>query len=463
MNTGMINFVTIDPSFGSLVDVISSDVAVLVAALFVSTHVCNIVVKQTTFFMFFFIKKMDNLLVKGREISHENPIFIDDTYCNVLIEDCLFNKHTKPCIFVKWTSNNQSLHRQITISNCKFVSCSCSTLTKVSDTNKLKWVCSPIISFGSKGHSLFVRDCTFSEFGVNDDKFPLSSTCVFVSGFEKFEMSGCTIDGCVGIIQAFGVCVIDVDDGLIKDVFFTDIFSKDARTIYYDNSNIDVQKCNDTNILSNVLPNQFMERLRHHPSYKDDHVSEKAALEAIHIKGVVPFHQENLDVLLNDHKWREFRTLERLVCHNADKRSPMTARYARWVAKMCKHVFDVNVTVDAAFANLYPNGKTGLPLHRDQYHKWVIGLSFGETRSFYFVPDCADEPNVKYELSSGDVLIFSPDVNNHYQHYMPEEPEKTGMRINLTFFVTVHMDDEQTTKQKFLGQQTKLDFKEVEF
>lgn len=177
-------------------------------------------------------------------------------------------------------------------------------------------------------------------------------------------------------------------------------------------------------------------------------------LQACHLKGVIPRHQEMEPVLFREHEWRQMQSrfgkpMSRLVCAMSDKISRASGVYASWIELFCERVIGIQVTVNAAFANLYPDGNSSLPAHRDEYTEsngrplWVFGLSFGETRTFSFIPNgdkskAKSNPNLtNVEMASGDILLFAPVVNKTHKHQILAEPKRTGRRINITYFIDI--------------------------
>ncbi len=288
-----------------------------------------------------------------------------------------------------------------------------------------------------------IVDCRFVEMGilrsVEPARYEKATVAIQASNGSNLLVKGSTIDGCVGRNSAQAIALTAISNAKISDVFITDIFSaKNAKGIVTDNVDGEVIDCHEASILSNIHPVRFGYYLDTHPSVKDDVPDDDGyVIEACHIKNVIPDHLENEPLLFQEHPWREFRTLGRLVAHNSHIKSKTSALYAKWVELFCKQVLGVEVRVVAGFANLYTHGDTPLPAHRDQYKKWVIGLSFGEMRTLDFVPDNPKKEILSYVMESGDIFLFAPDVNNHYQHRMLAEPEKTGRRINLSYFIDI--------------------------
>lgn len=284
-----------------------------------------------------------------------------------------------------------------------------------------------------------IIDCVFAESGVHRDpaRFAQAHSAICAYQGSDIDITGCTIDGAVALRYSAAVTLASLSNVTIKDVFITDVFAKGrAKGIFTSDVDGEVKDVQQASIVSNMPSSQFLHYLDNHASYKEDvEVDPEYRIAANHFKGIIPQHKENFDALLHEHKWREFRTLGRLVCHNSDKKSQTSAMYAKWVEAFCADVLDVKVKVISGFANFYPSGQTPLPAHRDQYKKWIIGLSFGDTRTLEFVPDDKNRSIVPFTMEAGDVFIFSPDVNNRYQHRMM--PEQGGKRINLTYFLEI--------------------------
>lgn len=285
-----------------------------------------------------------------------------------------------------------------------------------------------------------IIDCNFVELGIlRNIKYGLSTSAIVAYQTNNLLIKGCTIDGCIGYAKSYAITLLSLSDALLDDVFITDIYSsKDAQGIYAIDVDADAKDVPQSGIISNMDPNRYIYCLDNHINIKDNIEDDpNYPIEALHLKKVIPKHVENLDILEKEHKWREFRTMYRLVCHDSDKKSKTSAIYAKWTELFCERVLGVKVKVEAGFANLYLNGDTPLPLHRDQYKKWIFGLSFGETRTIDFIPDAKETKTVSYTMESGDILLFSHDVNNRYQHRMLAEPDKINKRINLTYFIEI--------------------------
>ncbi len=377
-------------------------------------------------------------------LKHNIGIQIQENLKNISIENLALKDFSGGGIWVH--GNAQNIHlAQLKFSNCGF------NKTTTLDRKTLPFDIPSELSFeilidggyAKQFRGVEIVDCTFSECGIlrsskNSLCAPIHSAICAYQGSD-LKIIGCTIDGIVGRSQAYGITLASLSNCLIQDAFITDIFAKDkAEGILASDVDAQVQDLLQTSILAGVSHARFEYFLDTHESYKEL-VQEDPTyhIEANHLKGVIPDHEKNLELLCDEHKWREFRTLGRLVCHNSDKKSQTAAIYGKWVELFCDRILGVEIQVVGSFANLYPSGETPLPSHRDQYKKWIIGLSFGQTRTLEFVPDAQGAGIVSFAMESGDIFIFSPDVNNRYEHRMLPEPEKQGKRVNLTYFLEI--------------------------
>lgn len=288
-----------------------------------------------------------------------------------------------------------------------------------------------------------VRECTFVESGIlRSEKPQYETACSAIGAYQAdgLQITGCAIDGCVGRDFAAGVWLASTSNVQMSDVIITDIISSGkAEGVCVHDIDGELNGLIPSSIFSNISPSHYSMLLDTHGAIKkvtlqDDKLAPK---EFSHLKAVVPKHKENMDLLFREHTWKEFRTLGRLVCHNADHISKTTAIYGKWVELFCKKVLGINVAVEVAFANLYTTGDVPLPAHRDDCEKWIFGLSFGETRTFDFIPDNKQTEVLSFEIGSGDVFLFSPLVNKTHEHRMLAQPERRGKRINLTYFLEV--------------------------
>ena len=298
-----------------------------------------------------------------------------------------------------------------------------------------------------------IVNCTFSENGIyKGSPLKYASSCGAIVAYNSSDIlfEGCTIDGCIGYEKSWAIVLGNISNILLKDIFITDVFStKDARELCVDNVDGKIEDLQKASIISNLRPFQYCYFLENHYNDKEDvDINSDYDIEVSHFQKIIPGYEEMEENLYQEHKWRDFRTMNRLVCHNSHVKSRTSTIYAKWVELFCERVLKVKVKVESGFANLYLNGKTSLPKHRDQYKKWIIGLSFGETRTLDFLPDNREKEIVSYPMGAGDVLIFSHEVNNRYQHRMLEEEEKEGRRINITYFVEIYPGQDENNLLK---------------
>jgi alkylated DNA repair dioxygenase AlkB len=378
-------------------------------------------------------------------------IQIQEGCTNVKILDLVIKDFSGGGIWIKGSCS------KITVRNVKFSNCSYLGQTVLDSkrfpANIPKTSSQNILVDGGHGkpiNGIQIIDCTFFESGILRRKGEQGSrqhrehesnvTSILIYEASNIIIQGITIDGCVGGSTAYGMTLTAISNMLIKDVFITDVYSSGlVQPMCIFDADADIKDFMKGAIIPYLNSSKFEEYLDIHPSVRDPALPEDflKPIEACHLKKVIPRYIENEEQLVKEHKWREFRTMYRLVCHNAHKKSKTSAAYAKWVELFCEKVFGVKVRVESGFANLYLNGSVCLPLHRDQYHKWIFGLSFGETRTLDFLPDNKDLDIISYPMEAGDVLLFSPKVNDRFQHRMLAEPEKNGRRVNLTYFMEV--------------------------
>jgi alkylated DNA repair dioxygenase AlkB len=177
-------------------------------------------------------------------------------------------------------------------------------------------------------------------------------------------------------------------------------------------------------------------------------------IEACHLKNVIPKHKEHFQLLHREIPWQEVKSrfggkLSRLIAPGAEKQSKTTRIYGHWVKLFCQRILGVKVRVLECFGNYYPNGNSALPAHRDDYNLLVFGLSFGETRTFDFVPNGVkdtikrDPGIISITMESGDVVLFSPAVNKTHKHRILKEPKQINPRINLTYFLELEQGQDE--------------------
>lgn len=120
-------------------------------------------------------------------------------------------------------------------------------------------------------------------------------------------------------------------------------------------------------------------------------------------------------------------------------------------------IFEGNVLGDPtdAIGSWYPNccvlntyePTSSLYPHRDSTYIPQLGrdpiiasVSFGCTRTFRLVPHDAvtgkyvkSKKTIDIELAHGDLFVMHGACDSNYKHGIPEEPERTGTRLSLTF------------------------------
>lgn len=287
---------------------------------------------------------------------------------------------------------------------------------------------------------VIIDECNLIKVGIYKNIIENKTFGIEINNTENISLNKITIDGCVG--KELSVAVFVSDSSIkINDLFVTDVFSYgDSKAFYHTNSDIIANNYFETSVISKVAFNDLINFLETH-GVKEKKINEIREEDSIknfkHLKGAIENNEELLEKLYNEHYWREFRTMKRKVCHNSMKKSETSKKCGEWLEKFCKEKLGVKIKVLEAFANLYENGDVPLPLHRDKYEKWIIGLSFGETRTLDFVSDFDPNKIYSFVLEDGDIFIFSPSINETYQHRMLKEPERKGKRINVTYFVDV--------------------------
>ncbi len=288
-----------------------------------------------------------------------------------------------------------------------------------------------------------IIQCTFTESGISKNNSSLfESACSPLQIYQASDVivKGCAIDGCVGKDAAWGMTLVGISNINISDTVITDIFSSDnAQGIYKYDIEGESTGIITTAIFSGIHTNHFRTMLETHGRINSSLALEDVQypMKVCHIKGIIPKRTENGLLLFEEHTWKEFRTLHRLVCHNSNHVSKTSAIYAQWVELFCERVLGIKVKVTGGFANLYLTGEVPLPAHRDTDDQWIFGLSFGESRTLDFVADNNKDNITSFELEDGDIFIFSPTLNETHQHRILPQPERKGRRINLTYFLNV--------------------------
>lgn len=156
-----------------------------------------------------------------------------------------------------------------------------------------------------------------------------------------------------------------------------------------------------------------------------------------YITNAIPEHQlifNNLNNLpWHEIMWKTGRSLPRLCLHSVEV-FPVGNMMRQWVELFFFETMNVGCKVMSIFGNHYRDGKDWLPDHRDSYDMngmqlHVVSLSFGVTRTFRFAG-----MGPSFELSGGDMIMFSPAHNAISKHGIPKGTTINGSRINLTCF-----------------------------
>jgi len=193
-----------------------------------------------------------------------------------------------------------------------------------------------------------VINCVFVESGIlRTKKTQYEIACGAIAGYQasNIAIKGCTIDGCIGRDVSWGMTLANVTGAIVSDLFVTDIFSsRNSKGIYTNEVDGELQDTLQVSIDSNVSANQFAYFLDNHANPKDPIEDDSTyVIEVNHLRGVVPKHREKEIALFNEHKWREFRTLYRLVSHNSHGKSKTSGIYSKWVELFCDRVLGVKV------------------------------------------------------------------------------------------------------------------------
>lgn len=108
----------------------------------------------------------------------------------------------------------------------------------------------------------------------------------------------------------------------------------------------------------------------------------------------------------------------------------------------------VDLALNTAFNCVVINSyapSSGLYPHRDSHYIPQLGenptiaaLSFGCTRTFSIFPLDAKGKRIKeqvisVQLGHGDLFVMYGECDTRYHHSIPEEPDRVGTRVSLTF------------------------------
>lgn len=117
---------------------------------------------------------------------------------------------------------------------------------------------------------------------------------------------------------------------------------------------------------------------------------------------------------------------------------PWTARLSRLRQRLESHC---GRPFNSVLCNLYRDGNDSMGWHADREPElgpepFIASLSLGATRSFE-LRHCHSPLRLRLELSSGSLLLMGGALQHHWRHRIPKQPDRPGVRINLTFR-TIH-------------------------
>jgi len=122
--------------------------------------------------------------------------------------------------------------------------------------------------------------------------------------------------------------------------------------------------------------------------------------------------------------------------------SGVTVNAKPWIPILLKIKSDIEHLTDKQFnfclVNYYADGDHYIGYHKDDERDlgpapWIVSLSFGATRKFYFKSDNKSLPVVKTSLNHGCLCIMIHPTNKKWKHSVPKEKHVKYPRINLTF------------------------------
>lgn len=124
--------------------------------------------------------------------------------------------------------------------------------------------------------------------------------------------------------------------------------------------------------------------------------------------------------------------------------SGSTVKAKPWMPVILKIKKDIEEFTGRKFnfclVNYYKDGNDYIGFHKDDEQdlvgsSWIVSVSFGEQRKFYFRSDNPSLPLKKMNLIHGSLCIMMPPTNDYWKHSVPKESSKikSKPRINLTF------------------------------
>lgn len=95
-------------------------------------------------------------------------------------------------------------------------------------------------------------------------------------------------------------------------------------------------------------------------------------------------------------------------------------------------------TFNSVLLTCYRDGKDSVGWHADDEKElgpapWIASLSIGASRLFSYRLKTDHNQQYGLRLEHGDLILMKPGFQQRWQHQVPEEPQVTEARINLTF------------------------------
>lgn len=385
-------------------------------------------------------------------------ILINSGCKSIYIQNIIFENISGQCIWFQGT-NTKCIAQKNKYVNCCYDGCG--------KLNSMQVISAILVdvpeNLNESNSNIQITSSTFTEIGISKDyqKWNSNSTAALaICKAENVTIIGVAIDGVVGDTMALGFALIGISALIVDDVILTDIISSGfAKDIYCNDVGGTLKHTQSTSVYSQIPPDLYTTILSSHSipgsqtRISNDsvnsihsnqiHSNQIHSLKILHLRAIIPNRTESFNRLYSEHVWKEFRTLGRLVAHNSHLVSKTSEIYALWTTLFWERILGIKVSVVGGFANLYESGSVPLSLHRDEYKStqgqgiWAFSLSFGETRKLVFVPDDTNVEQTSFDLADGDIFVFAPEINSYYQHKMDKEPERTGRRINLTYFLEI--------------------------
>ena len=102
----------------------------------------------------------------------------------------------------------------------------------------------------------------------------------------------------------------------------------------------------------------------------------------------------------------------------------------------------ITAAADAPFnsvlCNLYRDGNDSMGMHSDSERELgqnpvIASLSLGAVRRFQLRHRKRRDARLDLDLPDGSLLIMRGELQHHYRHGVPKQPNVRGARLNLTF------------------------------